>query len=139
MGFASPKTDGALMEMNWGQWEGKKLTDLRKSLGDEMKKNEQSGIDFQPPNGESPRQVSQRLYRWIQSLDGQDRLVFTHKGVLRAAYSLALDWNMKQDLDFKLNRDAMHLFSYDGQILNLLKENILLQGIDGPEASLKTT
>lgn len=44
----------ALIEMRYGAWEGRRLPDLREELGDAMRENEARGLDFTPPDGESP-------------------------------------------------------------------------------------
>jgi probable phosphoglycerate mutase len=127
LGFSEPTIDDALMEMNWGQWEGKQLHGLRQIFDKSMRRNEARGMDFQPPGGESPRQVRQRLDGWLKKLQGENnQLVFTHNGVIRAAFSLALDWDMKNDMEFKLNRNAIHLFSYQDGSLSLQRPNFLL-------------
>ena len=126
LGYVNPRIDDALMEMNWGSFEGRTLPALRDELGDKMSANERRGIDFQPPGGESPRLVARRLQHWLRQLEVGDHLVFTHKGVLRAAFSLALDWDMKNKLPFPLQRDALHLFHYDEDILILARENVPL-------------
>ena len=126
MGFPEPLVDAALMEMNWGEFEGRKLAELRTTLGPALQANEKRGIDFQPPGGESPRRVAARLSTWLAELGAGDHLVVTHKGVLRAAYSIALDWDMRTDLDFRLQRDALHLFHYKKNRLVLEQANVPL-------------
>ena len=61
LGLTDVEIEAALIEMNWGDWEGEILKPLRKRLGDEMRDNESRGLDFCPPGGESPRQVQVRL------------------------------------------------------------------------------
>ena len=68
LGIANPVIEQALVEMHWGDWEGEILKPLRKRLGDEMRDNEARGLDFRPPNGESPRQVRLRIEAWLKKL-----------------------------------------------------------------------
>ena len=51
------RTDIRLIEMNWGEWEGKKLKDLREQHGVSMRENENRGLDMRPAllNGTSVR------------------------------------------------------------------------------------
>jgi probable phosphoglycerate mutase len=98
----------ALIEMDWGEFEGRRLPDIRAELGPALAENEAKGLDFRPPGGESPRDVQQRIGDWIADLetDGRDLIAVTHKGVIRAAHALATGWDMKADapekIDFRL-------------------------------------
>ncbi len=115
----------ALVEMDWGRWSGRKLAELRAELGQAMAENERRGLDFRPDGGESPRDVRARLARWLAERDpGQATLsVITHKGVIRAAISLATGWDLVDDYGEKLARDAVHHFRYDDGRLVLLRLN----------------
>ncbi len=121
LGVDEPELVPALMEMCWGEWEGFNLEGLRKDARWNMLKNESRGLDFQPPGGESPRIVQQRLGNWIKSLTGDmlPAVAFTHKGVIRAALSLATDWDMQTKPPYKLQWECAHQFSTGdtGQLL----------------------
>jgi len=88
-----PVVDPRLIEMAWGEWEGRRLDDLRQELGDAMTENEARGLDFRPPGGESPRDVQERLRPLLKEL-AEPTVAVTHKGVLRALYALATGWTM---------------------------------------------
>ena len=113
MGCESPKIEPRLMEMDWGEWEGRTLADLRSEAGAEMRQNEQRGLDFRPQGGESPRQVRQRLRSCLQNLaaEGQSHVAITHKGVIRAALSLATGWDMTDKPPHRLRWDCAHAFN----------------------------
>ncbi|MDC0948843.1 histidine phosphatase family protein [Gammaproteobacteria bacterium] len=87
----------ALTEMDWGDWEGAKIATLRVSEGKSMAENEARGLDFRPPRGESPRELRARLRHWLtHALPPVERAVIvSHKGLLRAALSLAVDWDFQ--------------------------------------------
>lgn len=106
----------ALMEMSWGEWEGRSFDEIKAGLGVDIQVNLAQGIDFRPDGGESPREVMERLQPWIASLDKPTGIV-CHKGVLQALYALATDWDMIGKPQEKL-RDAMaHLFLVrDGEV-----------------------
>lgn len=97
LGFTDAPTDPRLAEMRWGSFEGRTLSSLRDEYGQAMQDREALGVDFQPPGGESPRLVAERLASCLGDLatDGVDRLIVTHKGVLRASLILALGWDMR--------------------------------------------
>jgi broad specificity phosphatase PhoE len=102
----------ALIEMSFGDWDGERLSDLRDRLGEALAANEARGLDFQPPGGESPRAVQDRLRplltRW--AVDARDRICVTHKGVIRAVYAWAVGWDMTGRPPRKLRWDAVHVF-----------------------------
>jgi broad specificity phosphatase PhoE len=91
-----PKSDDRLIEMNWGDWEGETLQNLRDIHGEAMKQNEDLGLDFHPPGGESPRMVQERIMPWLAQVGGLDHSVaaVTHRGVIRAVTALATGWDM---------------------------------------------
>ena len=113
LGLRDYQVEAALMEMNWGDWEGEILKPLRKQLGQSMRDNEQRGVDFCPPNGESPRQMQQRLQTWLGGLSGQDSAAVVHKGIIRCVYAMACDWDMCGEAPVKFNWGAIHIFQLD--------------------------
>ncbi|WP_424946007.1 histidine phosphatase family protein [Candidatus Spongiihabitans sp.] len=116
----------ALIEMNWGDWEGKTLDDLRKINASAMLENEDQGLDLQPPGGETPRQVGQRVHQWMLALPEQAYIgAITHKGVIRAVLSLATDWDMKTRHKVKIRHDTGYLFSWAAGKLEFKKEIVL--------------
>jgi len=96
-GFAAPVVVPELIEMDWGAFEGRTLTDLRAELGADMAANEALGLDFRPSGGESPRDVMERLQPWLPRLAGRPgaAVVVTHKGVRRALLARATGWDMR--------------------------------------------
>ncbi len=109
-------TEPRLAEMQWGAWEGRRYTDLRRELGAAFRKNEALGLDFRPDGGESPRQVQDRLRPWLVETagDGRPTIAVTHNGVIRAALALATGWDMTGPPPQKPGSAAAHLFRLDG-------------------------
>ena len=64
------KIEQRLIEMSWGSWEGESLDNLRNMHGEMMKQNESRGLDFCPPDGESPRMVQDRIMPWLAFVGG---------------------------------------------------------------------
>jgi probable phosphoglycerate mutase len=106
----SARQDARLIEMDWGDWEGQSLADLRAAHGEEMANNEARGLDFRPPGGESPREVQARVATLLSELDAPT-LIITHKGVLRAIYALATGWTMQTKPPAKLRDGCAHVFA----------------------------
>ena len=129
MGHPEAKVEPRIVEMNWGAWEGHKLADLRRSLGEEMTRREALGLDLKAPGGESPREVQDRLAPWLGEIAQarESTVAVTHKGVIRALYALAVGWNMRGDPAQKLKDGCAHRFTVhrDGH-LNLDRLNIKL-------------
>ena len=105
--------DRRFIEMDWGTWEGRTLGDLRREQGAAMVRNEARGLDFRPDGGESPRDVQARLLPALAELAQQpdDRLIVAHRGIIRAIYALATDWQMRTDPSDKLSRQALQMFT----------------------------
>lgn len=107
-----------MIEMNWGQYEGHTLAELRDRYGAAFAANEAKGLDLLPPGGESPRQVQQRVQAWLRDLAkaGVDSGAVTHKGVIRAILALAFDWPMLGKPPVKLTWSCLQEFqvSEDG-------------------------
>lgn len=114
------KTDSRLMEVNWGDWEGRILRELRAEMGEVMRRNEARGLDMAPPNGESPRQVVHRLAGWLRDIAPaqRDACVVCHAGVLRAAYTHATGWDMKRAAPLERGHAWAHRYalSPDGSL-----------------------
>ncbi|MEM7251099.1 MAG: histidine phosphatase family protein [Pseudomonadota bacterium] len=112
LGLSGVQLEPNLIEMHWGEWEGRTLAELRAERGAAMARDEALGLDLLPPGGESPRQVSARLERWLADIypEHQPRLVITHKGVIRALLSLATGWDMTHKPPVRFAWDAAHHF-----------------------------
>ena len=101
-------TDAGLIEMHWGAWEGKRISELREEQPQELQQAESQGLHLRPPGGESPFDVQQRLVRWVEQLaavsSGTQRIgAVSHKGVIRALFAAATDWDMKGKPPVKLD------------------------------------
>lgn len=108
-------TDPRLVEMNWGDWEGRTIPDLRAELGDLMKAWEAQGLDFRGPNGESPRMVQNRVRSLLADVAraGRPTVAVAHRGVIRAVYALATGWDMVSKAVERPRDDCAHLFALD--------------------------
>lgn len=112
LGAVGLQRDPRLVEMDWGEWEGRELGALRRELGDLMRAWEAKGLDFRAPGGETPRQVQERLRPFLaeRAALGTDTVAVAHKGVIRAVYALATDWDMAGPPLHKLRDSCAHLF-----------------------------
>lgn len=104
--------DPRLIEMDFGMYEGRTIGELRRRLGAEMSANEDRGLDFTPPDGESPRMVQDRLCPMLAEIRRPTGCV-THKGVIRALMARASGWDMIGKPPVKLDWSSAHLFQLD--------------------------
>lgn len=111
----TPEIEPNLAEMSWGNWEGHRIADLRADFGEDMAANERRGLDFRPPDGESPREVRDRLKDWLAAVAGEGKPAgaVAHAGVIRAVYSLASGWDMTGNPPVKLQDGVLQLFALD--------------------------
>lgn len=112
LGARDPALEPRIIEMHFGEWEGRRLPDLRSELGEEMVRNEARGLDFRPDGGETPRQVQERLVPWLEDIDstGRPTVAVTHHGVLRVLYAMATGWDLVGPSPEKFEWGAMHCF-----------------------------
>ncbi|MFQ5775444.1 MAG: histidine phosphatase family protein [Kiloniellaceae bacterium] len=117
-GSAMPpaRPEPALIEMDWGEWEGNRLAALRAEGGARMAAAEARGLDLRAPGGESPRAVQARLRPLLAAVAaaGRPAVAVTHKGVIRALYALATGWDMTGAPPEKLRDACAHRFLLDG-------------------------
>ena len=107
-----PAVDSRLIEMDWGAYEGHTLADLHQKFGFDLTANEARGLDFRPPDGESPRDVQHRVDPLLAELAAAARptIAITHRGVIRAVYARATGWDMKSTPQHELDLYALHVF-----------------------------
>jgi predicted glycosyltransferase/broad specificity phosphatase PhoE len=118
--------DARLIEMSFGDWEGKSLAELRGKAGSDAESRERMGLDFQAPGGESPRQVQARIAPLLAEIIAPT-IIVTHKAVLRALLSLATGWEMLGKPPVKLQPSTAHVFSvHEGGALAIDRMNVSL-------------
>ena len=115
LGVRQPQFEPRLMEMSWGRWEGRTIADLRAADPAGMEDIEAMGLDFCAPGGESPRMVQDRVMPFLQerAASGVTTGAVTHKGLIRAIYSLATGWPLLGKPPDKMNWESAHLFRLD--------------------------
>lgn len=136
---AAPVTvDSRLREMSFGSWEGRTLADLRATVGEKFLIAERRGLDFEAPNGESPRTVMTRMAGWAQSIarDGTPVVAVSHKAAIRALLAFAMGWDMQGRPPVKLDWRCLHYFSVTGEgRVSLDQPNVpLSQGPMAPQS-----
>ena len=137
-----PRLEDALVEMDWGAWEGLTLPEIRARHGARMTALEAKGLDFRPPGGESPRELQARVLAFFAHCAATQRgplVAVTHKGVLRAVLAAATGWNMTGKLPVRLRDDAMHRFAVsDDGTVSIIACNVALRTEAGADAAATT-
>ncbi|NWG45281.1 MAG: histidine phosphatase family protein [Alphaproteobacteria bacterium] len=112
LGIESPTAEARLIEMSFGDWEGRTLAELRSDAPADTAAREARGRGLNPPNGETPEHVIARLSDFIRELSGAGGTIgaVTHLGVIRAALVLAHGWDMLGPAPEPVDWSAAHLF-----------------------------
>ena len=133
----SPVPAAAFIEMDWGGYEGRRLSELRQEFGAALAAEEAKGLDFRPPGGESPRAVGRRALAGLAGLSANS-IIVTHKGVLRPLFALATGWNMRDDPTIKIRDRCYHRFALDDGRLTLIEPNLALRRCYGKPSGGET-
>ena len=123
--------ENAIVEMDWGTWEGQKLKEIQAADPDEFSRLEALGIDLMPPEAESPRIVGARVSNWVSQLSKRQEQstnigCVSHKGVIRAIYALAANWDMKNKAEHKMDFHCAQHFCFEDGIWSIGELNIAL-------------
>ena len=115
LGLETPVLDRRLMEMDWGEWEGRTRASVSAADSCGVARNERRGPDFRPPGGESPREVQARVVDWARSVarSSSHVLAVTHKGVIRATLGLACGWDLDSKAPVRLDWTCVHRFGFE--------------------------
>ena len=115
LGLEAPALDHRLMEMDWGEWEGRTRGAIAAADPGGVARNEAKGPDFLPPGGESPREVQARVVDWARDAAGRSSpgaVAITHKGVIRAVLGLACGWDLTGKPPASLDWTCAHRFRF---------------------------
>ena len=107
-----PLTDPALIEMDWGDWEGLHGLDLKQDPATGFRDIEDWGWDYRPPAGESPADVWARLKPWVKSLK-RDTVAVCHIGIMRVLLAQAHGWNFSGPAPFRIKRNWLFLIDLE--------------------------
>lgn len=99
-------TSPALIEMNWGEWEGQHGKDLLADPAQDYRHIEDWGWHYTPPGGEPPAALRARLLPWAQTLT-RDTVAVCHIGVMRVLMAHATGWNFDGAAPFQIKRNRL--------------------------------
>lgn len=113
-----PSTVDALIEMDWGDWEGKKGVELKADPNSGFRDIEHWGWDYCPPHGESPAEVWGRIAEWLFSLE-RDSIAVCHIGIMRMVLARAHGWDFDGPAPFAVKRNRLFVVEVDGQAVRV--------------------
>ena len=116
----------ALIEMDWGDWEGKRGVDLKADPQSGFRDIEDWGWEYRPPNGESPAQVWQRLEAWLSQLQ-RNTIAVCHIGIMRVILARAYGWDFAGPPPFKVKRNRLYIIDITSSGLAVDGEPIRLE------------
>ena len=121
----APRISDALIEMDWGQWEGQRGQDLIADQNSDFRHIEDWGWDYRPPGGESPADVRGRLLGWANTLE-KDALAVCHIGMIRVALALAHGWDFSGPAPFRVKRRRIYALGFENGVFSFLSETRLI-------------
>jgi len=120
----SPQTVDALIEMDWGDWEGLKGVDLKADPNSGFRDIEHWGWAYQPPHGESPSNVWDRLEPWLSSLT-RNSIAVCHIGTMRMVLAKAYGWDFLGPAPFAIKRNRMFVVEIEGTDIRISDPDIV--------------
>ena len=103
-------TEPALLEMDWGEWEGRHGVQLADDPASGWRHLEDWSWTYRPPAGESPEDVRDRVLPWVKQLR-KDTVAVCHIGVMRVLLALAYDWHFNGPASFSVKRNRLFVLS----------------------------
>jgi probable phosphoglycerate mutase len=103
-------TEAALMEANYGDWEGLTLGEIAARFPKEGSARDADKWGYAPPNGESYAMVAARVAPWLKGLSGPVFIV-AHGGILRALLYLLAGLSVHDASRLVAPQDRVVLFA----------------------------
>jgi probable phosphoglycerate mutase len=111
-----PQIVPELTEMDWGEWQGLRSLELVAEESSGYRHIEDWGWNFQPPGGETPKMVWDRVEPWIASAQGL-LVAVCHVGVMRVLLARASGWEFSGPAPFQVKRDRLYIITVDDDAL----------------------
>lgn len=119
VGDRAARAEPALMEMDWGAWEGLRGVDLKADGASGFRDIEDWGWSYCPPDGESPDALRARLTPWLQGLT-KDTVAVCHIGVMRVLMAMATGWDFAGPAPFQIKRNRLFVLHVEGSALSVM-------------------
>ncbi len=105
-----------LLELAQGDWVGRLRTDIY--TPEVLAQIEADNWNFKAPNGESQREVEERVYAWLEqqiqnpALEGKTVLVFSHGVAIKCLIRKLLNSSPKMTYKTRIDNTSMSKFRY---------------------------
>ena len=123
------RLDERLTEQNLGNWTGLKYSELEKLT---KKLNVACefwlmNAEYIPPNGESFIDLTSRVRNFIKDINAEftseNIIIFSHGGPIRAALSVAIEFNIKKVLPVNIDNSSLTIIKYENNFWRIEKVN----------------
>lgn len=104
----NPATDERLLELNFGDWEGRRFDDIEPEL---LRYWTEHFVEFPPPNGESFQDLYRRTGSFWQELlnfQAEQVVVVAHAGAIRALLARVLMLPLANAFQLSIDHGSLH-------------------------------
>jgi broad specificity phosphatase PhoE len=125
-------TDRRLLEINHGDWEGKKAEAIKKKYSQLFKLWKSQPTQAPMPNGETIFQVQNRVKNFLKFVQSKHNylLIVSHDATLRTLLALILNLSLDSIWDFRLDSGGLTQIQYQKSwFLNYLNQNHHLKNL----------
>jgi len=107
--------DPRLVELSWGDWEGRHGAELLADPASGYVDIEHWGWHRRPPGGESPWDVWQRVRPALAEIaaDPAPALLIVHRALMRVILARGWDWNYDSPEPFRIKRGHLYPLTLD--------------------------
>lgn len=120
-------TEPRLREQDWGTWTGMTVNELKTQDKNQVREQEQRGWDFQPPGGESRRDVLARSMAALTAAHaawpGENILVVCHEGIIKCLLYHLLDRQFLPEEPKVILNYHLHILTTENNELSLEQMN----------------
>ncbi len=123
------RLDERLIEQNLGNWTGLKYNELEK-LTKKLNVACESWLmnaEHTPPNGESFIDLLSRVSNFIKDINteftSENIIIFSHGGPIRAALSIAIEFNLKKVLPVNIDNSSLTIIQHENNSWRIEKVN----------------
>lgn len=109
----APEIEPGLIELSWGEWEGRRGVDLLADPASGYSHVENWGWFKNPPGGESPDDARRRILPVLARIaaDQTPALMVLHRGVMRVILAMAHGWDFDRPEPFRIKRERIYLIT----------------------------